>query len=71
MSVGLELARLLMEQAAAEQAEQMPEEAMQVPDDAVQPAGTSEATLQTPAGDVAWEQPCGHLKKGRKAFFPS
>lgn len=71
MSVGLELARLLMEQTAAEQAEQMPEEAMQVPDDAVQPAGTSEATLQTPAGDVAWEQPCGYLKKGRKAFFPS
>lgn len=71
MSVGLELARLLMEQAAADQAGQMPGEAMQVPDDVVQPAGTEEARLQTPAGEVTWEQPCGHLKKGRKAFFPS
>lgn len=71
MSVGLELARLLMEQATAEQAGQMPEEAMQFPDDVVQPAGTEEATLQTPAGDVAWKEPCGYLKKGRKAFFPS
>jgi hypothetical protein len=71
MSVGLELARLLMEQATAQQTGQMPAEAMQIPDDAVQPAGTEEATLQTPAGDVTWEQPCGYLKSGRKAFFPS
>lgn len=71
MSVGLELARLLMEQSTADQAGQMPEEAMQIPDDVVQPAGAEEATLQTPAGDVEWKQPCGYLKKGRKAFFPS
>jgi len=71
MSVGLELARLLMEQATAEQGGHMPEQALQVPDDVVQPAGTGEATLQTPAGEVTWEQPCGYLKTGRKAFFPS
>lgn len=71
MSVGLELARLLMEGATSEQAGEMPEEAMQVPDEVVQPAGTDEATLETPAGDVEWDQPCGDLKKGRKAFFPS
>lgn len=71
MSVGLELARLLMEQSTAEQAGRMPETAMQIPDDTVQPAGTDKATLETPAGDVEWEQPCGYLKKGRKAFFPS
>jgi hypothetical protein len=71
MSVGLELARLLMEQSTARQAGEMPEEAMHVPDDVVDPAVTDEATLETPAGDVAWEQPCGYLKKGRKAFFPS
>jgi len=71
MSVGLELARLLMEQTTSEQAGQMPEEAMQVPDDVVQPAGTDTAELETPAGVVEWEQPCGSLKAGRKAFFPS
>jgi hypothetical protein len=71
MSVGLELARLLMEQTTAKQAGQMPKEALQVPEDVVQPAGTDEATLETPAGDVTWDQPCAHLKKARKAFFPS
>lgn len=71
MSVGLELARLLMEQATAQQATDMPPQAMQVPGDIVQPAGTDEATLHTPAGHISWEQPCGHLKQARKAFFPS
>lgn len=71
MSVGLELARLVMEQTTAEQAGEMPAEAMQAPGDTVQPAGSKGATLETPAGEIAWEQPCGSLKKGRKAFSPS
>jgi hypothetical protein len=71
MSVGLELARLLMEQATSEQTGHIPAEALQVPDDVVQPAGADGATLETPAGDIEWKQPCGYLKKGRKAFFPS
>jgi len=71
MGVGLELARLLMEQATAEQAVRMPEEAMQVPDDVVEPAGTEQASLETSAGEIEWEEPCGYLKKGRKSFSPS
>jgi len=71
MAVGLELARLLMEQSTGEQARHMPREAMQVPDDVVQPAGTDAARLETMAGEVCWEQPCGALKQARKAFFPS
>jgi hypothetical protein len=71
MAVGLELARLLMEQTTLQQAQELPAEAMQVPDDVVEPAGTEEARLQTPAGEVAWDAPCGYLKTGRKAFFPS
>lgn len=71
MSVGLELARLLMEGTTAEQAQRMPEEAMHVPEDVVQPAGVQAKPLETPAGEICWEQPCGRLKKGRKAFFPS
>jgi hypothetical protein len=71
MSVGLELARLLMEQSTSEQVEQMPDEAMRVSGDVVQPAGTDEARLETPAGDISWEEPCGQLKNSRKAFFPS
>ena len=71
MSVGLELARLLMEQSTSEQVEQMPEEAMRVPGDVIQPAGTDSAQLETPAGEISWEEPCGQLKNSRKAFFPS
>ncbi|MCE9525352.1 MAG: hypothetical protein K8R36_04790 [Planctomycetales bacterium] len=71
LSVGLELARLLMEQSAGEQVRHMPPEAMRVPDDVVQPAGTNPARLETPAGEVCWEQPCGTLQQARKAFFPS
>lgn len=71
MSVGLELARLLMEQSTSGQVQQMPDEAMQVPDGLVQPAGTDPAQLETPAGKIQWEQPCGQLKEARKAFFPS
>jgi len=71
MSVGLELARLVMEQAVGEQAKQMPETALKVAGDRVVPAGAEITPLQTEAGAVQWDQPRGYLKKGRKAFFPS
>lgn len=71
MSVGLELARLVMEQAVGEQAKQMPETALKVAGDRVVPAGAETTPLQTEAGGVQWDQPRGYLKKGRKAFFPS
>ena len=69
MSVGLELARLLMEQTTSVQVDHLPNDAMQVPGDVVQPAGTDQARLETPPGDITWEEPCGHLQKSRKAFL--
>lgn len=71
MSVGLELARLVMEQTVDEQARQMPEEALVVEGDEVQPAGSRPTPLETEAGAIEWDQPCAQLKQGRKAFFPS
>jgi len=71
MSVGLELARLVMEQSVGEQAKQTPETALQVAGDRVVPAGAQATPLQTEAGVVQWDQPRGYLKKGRKAFFPT
>lgn len=71
MSVGLELARLVMEQSAAEQAQQMPAAALAVPDDVVVAAGVATTPVVTEAGTVEWDQPRGYLKSGRKAFFPS
>lgn len=71
MSVGLELARLVMEQSVAGQAEQMPAAALAVPGDVVTATGTEATPVETEAGRVEWRQPRGYLKKGRKAFFPS
>ena len=71
MSVGLELARLVMEQSVGEQSHQMPKEAMAVDDDEVITTRPKPHELQTEAGQVSWEQPCGYQKNGRKAFFPS
>jgi hypothetical protein len=70
MSVGLELARLVMEQAVAEQAQHMPAPAGEVPMDQAAPAGKEATTLETEAGVVEWNQPRSRLKRGRKAFFP-
>lgn len=71
MSVGLELARLLMEQSVAEQARQMPATAQRMDGDVVIPSGRATTPVETEAGTVEWDQPRGYLKKGRKAFFPS
>ena len=71
MSVGLELARLIMEQSVEGQADRMPASKMAIEGDEVIATGSETRELQTEAGSVKWEQPCGYQKKGRKAFFPS
>jgi hypothetical protein len=71
MSVGLELARLLMEQSVAEQAHHMPAEAGEVRADDAIPAGGEDSTVETEAGMVDWKQPRRYLKRTRKNFFPS
>lgn len=71
MSVGLELARLVMEQSVEEQADRMPASKLTIEGDEVVAPGGETRELQTEAGSVKWEQPCGYQTKGRKAFFPS
>ncbi len=70
MNVGLELARLVMEQSVSVQAERVPDSALQIEGDEVQPAGRSPTPLETEAGTIEWSQPQTMLKPGRKAFFP-
>lgn len=70
MSVGLELARLVMEQTVAVQAERLPASALEVAGDEVRLAGSESRPLETEAGVVAWAEPRTELKRGRKAFFP-
>ena len=71
MSVGLELARLLMEQSVAEQAGHTPAGVEEVPADEATPAGVEETRLETEAGPLDWKQPRRYLKRARKNFFPS
>lgn len=72
MNIGLELARLFMEQSVGEQAGHVPDEALES-DGEVAEKGTKtiDSALETPAGEVAWEQPQTRLEKSRRAFFPS
>lgn len=72
MNVGLELARLFMEQSVDEQAGQVPDSALKCDGDtAVRGNQTKAATLETPAGEVLREQPKTRLAKSQRAFFPS
>jgi len=72
MSLGLEMARLFMEQSVSEQAEHVPEDALESDGEvAKKEAKSKTAGLETPAGEVTWEQPQTRLKKSRRAFFPS
>jgi hypothetical protein len=70
MDVGLELARLVMEQSVQTQSERVPDSALVVEGDVVQSAGRELTPLETEAGPIAWDQPRTMLKQSRKAFFP-
>jgi hypothetical protein len=74
MEIGLEVARLFMEQSVADQAQAaVPEERLAQQDEEVpKPTGKGLATkLETPAGDINWQQPKTRLTKARRDFFPS
>jgi hypothetical protein len=74
MQIGLEVARLFMEQSVANQAQAgMPQEALRDQDGETPQVIDKkyESTLETPAGDVRWGQPQARLTKVRRDFFPS
>jgi len=70
--IGHEMIRLLMEQTADGQVQEMPQSALTAGDGEVaQLTGVEERTLETESGPVSWPEPKAHLPKSRKAFFPS
>lgn len=72
MNLGLELARLFMEQSVGEQAGQVPDEALECEGEVLEKGDqTKKATLETAAGEVGWKQPQTRLPKSGRAFFPS
>lgn len=72
MNLGLELARLFMEQSVGEQAGHVPDEALECDGEVAEKGDqTKKSTLETPAGEVEWDWPQTRLKKSRRDFFPS
>jgi len=72
MSIGGELARLMMEQAVEEQAqEKPPETSLACQGESAAVIRSDEVSLQTPAGVVHRDQPQARLAKQRRDFFPS
>ena len=71
LSVGNELGRLMIEQSVAGQAGKVPKASLDCPDETVPIIGTKPATVETPAGEVHWDQPKARLSKARRDFFPS
>lgn len=72
MSVGLELARLFMEQSVDEQSGRVPDAALECNGETVEKGDKTKATpLETAAGEILWEQPQTRLAESRRAFFPS
>ncbi len=72
MNVGLELARLFMEQSVDEQSGHVPDAALNCDGEAAERSDrTKPATLETAAGEVLWEQPKTRLVESERAFFPS
>lgn len=72
MSIGLEFARLFMEQSVDQQGQQVPDEVLEYDGEIAQKTGRRhDGSLETPAGEVNWEQPKARLKQARRDFFPS
>lgn len=73
MNIGLEVARLFMEQSVDQQA------GIAVPPDGLESGGETaqvlgierESQLETSAGEIQWDQPKARLSKARRDFFPS
>ncbi|MFV2070810.1 MAG: hypothetical protein ACC645_27905 [Pirellulales bacterium] len=73
MNIGLEIARLFMEQAVDQQAHgTAPPGCLESGGETAQVLGVEhEAQLETPAGEIGWDQPKDRLKKAQRDFFPS
>ena len=70
--IGHEFIRLLMQQAALEQAQTLPDEALTTDaGERAQSIGVVERIIETESGEVNWNEPKTYLPKSRKAFFPS
>jgi len=74
MQVGLDLARVFMQQSVPHQADgEIPPQAVDCDGEpaVIDKNRQHETILDTPAGEVEWKQPKTRLKKSRRDLFPS
>lgn len=73
MDIGHEMARLFMEQAVERQAQDaVPPDLLNTEDEPAVLLGTARTTqLETPAGEVQWDQPKARQSTARRDFFPA
>ena len=71
LAVGAEMGRLMIEQAVAGQGERVPKGALQCAEETALLTGSAAAAIETPAGEVHWQQPKARLVQARRDFFPS
>jgi hypothetical protein len=73
MDIGHEMARLFMEQAVDQQAQSVvPPDLLEPGDETANLLGTDHPTqLETPAGEIQWDQPKARQSQARRDFFPS
>jgi hypothetical protein len=71
LTVSDEIGRLMIEQAVTEQGLRIPRDALQCEAETATLTGASSTVLETPAGEVHWQQPKARLTQARRDFFPS
>jgi hypothetical protein len=71
LAVSDEIGRLMIEQAVTEQGQRVPGSALQCEAESASLTGSSSTVLETPAGEVHWQQPKARLAQARRDFFPS
>jgi hypothetical protein len=72
ITIGNELARLMIQMSVEVQAQAVPSPFLQQPDETAVVIGSGlETNIQTPVGEVHWKQPKTRLSNARRDFFPS
>ena len=72
ITIGNELARLIIQMSVQVQAQAVPPPCLQQADEIADVIGSGlETNIQTPVGEVQWKQPKTRLSNARRDFFPS
>lgn len=71
LAVSDEIGRLMIEQAVAGQGQRVPRDSLTLAEETASLTGSIPAVIETPVGEVHWQQPKARLAQARRDFFPS